>query len=339
MIYLHVGLARAGSSTIQRFLSVNSELLRQHGFDVPDMKLVNAAARYMRRERREEHHKPALARLRDQLQSQPAANYIISSESFGYPVRDVAQQVRAILPSGDVRVIVYVRDFPAHIVSIYNQHTVMGRNTDDFDTIFERRDFSKSRWLESPWAGEFGLKAMRFRSLNDLKSGSLTADFAATVGIDTIPGLDFLSGVRVRSSKNWMSVELARLLAKVAAENGHTIPRAAFVKTIKILSRIMLGRKLMGIRHPVQYLTPEQWRELRDSYNRFIASINAKFDGHSLPPLEDSPPPPRAFLPSFETIPNEIKRRLERVGSPKFQQSHPDVPPAILEAVAKRALE
>jgi hypothetical protein len=59
-----------------------------------------------------------------------------------------------------------------------------------------------------------------------------------------------------------------------------------------------------------QYLTPQQWRELRDLYNRDAEIITAEIPDSNIPRFNGVEPGPRAFVPDFEALPETLKADL-----------------------------
>lgn len=326
MIYLHIGWARAGSSTIQRFLETNAAVLRDHGVVTIDARTANQFARAIRTPGVSEDH-PALVSFRQKIAS--AGHVLMSSEglSRAFAAPDGLRVLRRSLAGHDVCVQLYVRNFTAWLPSLYSRHTSMGRNTFDFDTYLQRKSGIANAKPEvlSAWIDAFGRDALRVR---EMPSGdALVQDYAAACGLAGIPAINMMRGEVLNSSEHWVAVETARF---VASHLSAPLDRQTFVETVRGLVR----RMQPGGSARAQYVTPEQWAWLNDCYANRVKAINSALGEAAVKPADGKPPPPRPFLPTFEAIPREVRARLAvAIEADHLPANMPSVPAAVWRAL------
>ncbi|MGI9168876.1 MAG: hypothetical protein ACR2FH_01690 [Caulobacteraceae bacterium] len=256
MIVIQIGLRKAGSASIQGFMSANEELLRRRGVEYPRIGRVQRTghlnlASELRGRRNFDPAYGALAELAEHWRGSAAETLVISSEMFEDATAAEAARLRDTLRRGDeeFRIVLVVRELIDLMASSYGQKVKYGFNTYDFDTFFEKR-IGESRVdyfaTAARWAGAFGWESLRARSLESPVGGDLVDDFLAAAGLD--PGEAALAMERpeaVNVSPGWRVLEAVRALydgrSDLAA--GHPLAGAA---THERERRRLVGRSAMA---------------------------------------------------------------------------------------------
>jgi len=353
---LHIGRNKAGSTTLQGYLSAHKQAMRRAGVVVP--KLVRpppAGHQFWARSLRA--HAGRQMADRDEyraafavLAARPAADrYFISSE-FLLSVEPVhVRALAAELAAHPVRIVLYLRDYPSWALSIYSQMTKKGENADDFDTLFDRlrgNQLAQFPGQLAAWADAFGDAAMHIRSLDPgvLKDGDLVEDALSAAGLDRATvaahsGTDEDAADERRNvSPPWAAIEMARAVAAVLrpflAADGGTARHCDDYR--RVIRRVVAWQaELGGDEGRVQYLTPGQFGAAMDRYAADVALANTRMRGFAIPVPAAAPPPERPFLPSLEHVPAGQRRGIaERLAGEAFVQALPvDVRAALLRRV------
>lgn len=335
MIYLHIGLGKSGSSTIQHFATANMERLAAAGLVYPALK-----------GRSPEHHMelgqvarmsqqgavlpPVFASLREAIHQGAGQSWLLSSEFFlrhdaPGSARNAAA-LRHFLGAAPVRVLVYIREYPSWVESLYAQKTKRGENADDMDGFIAKRSLGRRVSMLAglqPWVEVFGAGNIRLRSLNpaNLEGGDLIEDLLSAVGVrEKMPPFQ-----RANESPPWTFLELARSInGRMPDTQPATQDRfRVWLKRLADYGATALAAK--GQRPGrVRYLSQADWVTLRDTYNEDVLAINAMLPGHQVPLLVAPPPPERGPAPSLRAVPPEILAAyLEAYTSGKLVRSMP----------------
>lgn len=336
MIYLHVGLGKSGSSTIQRFATANAERLGSAGIVYPcvtgraredHMELAQAT----RAARRGQALPERFALLREEI-SRQSESYLLSSEFFlRHDVAGSARNAEALrefLGTAPVRVLVYIREYPAWVESLYAQKTKRGKNADDMDEFIRKRDLARSVSVLAglrPWIEVFGAENIRLRSLNpsNLMGGDLIADLMAALDVRA----PMPPSRRANESPPWAFLELARDIAG-RIPNAEPETEEMFKVWLKRMAlQAALALEAAGLRPGrIAYLSQSDWTALRDTYNADVMAINAMLPGHQVPLMTAPPPPQRGPAPSIQHVPPEILAAyLEVFTQEKLVRSMPPV--------------
>lgn len=328
MIHLHVGLGKCGSSSLQHFAFHQAEALRAAGVVYPvlgeggpshHMEIGVAA-------RQAQAHPLAepIAGLRDAMLRPDAPSYLLSSESFfkhdAGRSRENAAAFRRFLGSAPVQVLIYFREYPAWVESIYAQKTKRGENILDLDGFIAERCRPEAVSVVEgvkAWIEVFGVENIRLRSLHreNLAGGDLILDLLAAIGIHTpMPPFE-----RVNESPPWTFLELARHIAgrlpateeEAEDETPPETDRAVVLR--RCMKRLAVrGERALasaGLRPGrIQYMARADWRALRDLYNRDVAALNALLPGHVIPLSTAPEPPDRDAAPSWRDVPEDIRQ-------------------------------
>ena len=222
----------------------------------------------------------------------------VSAEAFLSIPAAAIDSLKDRLGARRARILIYVRDYPAWVVSLYAQHTKLGRNVRDFDSFMGVMSGQAS--IRKPlerWAQAFGDEAIRLRPLtpDSLAGGRLETDLLAALGID----LPVESRIR-NAAPPWMALELQRAAAAAVREaGGADLSREGALALIRSFTAATPPDALR-----VQYLTPSHWRLLADSYDRDMETLGRRFGFATAP--SGPPPPERLFLPQASEIPAPV---------------------------------
>lgn len=216
MIYIHIGLKKTGSTTIQRFLARNAHILKERGVLYPQLGgLPGHAHHHMAVEiiAGSKEGRAAWDELLKLAQIGAAEHLLISAESFE---QSDPREVKRLLAGHTATVLCYVRDTASSTRSRYTQATKYGHNVRDIDAYFEHRQGVrrlKFAPLLKKWADALGPERIRVRSLDRsvLQGGDLVADFLSALGLGAegfIPPPE--SEAKLNRAPGWKTVELLR---------------------------------------------------------------------------------------------------------------------------------
>lgn len=245
MLIVHIGAKKAGSSSIQTFLSANEKLLRRFSIDYTRIGRTEIDSR------RSSDRKPAKA---------------------------MANNRRS-----ECKIVFIIRDLAHLVPSIFSQQTRHGSDEASFDELFERMmahprtDFFNTA---ERWASVFGWSAMEIRTLDnrDLRNGDLLDEFVSIMGAEQIE--DQLKKTTNRNvSRSWKSLEAVRALC--SGKHGLPSDHPILVAPDRARDPRLLGRAAMivsdklGWDHDTaRYLTAEQAERCRDRYCIAVENIN-----------------------------------------------------------------
>ena len=188
---VHIGVNKTGTSSLQRAYFDNRDLLAEQGIFYPQTGIETAA-----------HHnvaralggaKPAALGMagnwQEELRKECAgkALCVLSSELFHTLPRP--EVVTALCPPGDTRIVIYIREHAAHIVSWYQQ-AIQSRNTSL--TLEEFVEFFAVSYAKriAGWQRAYGAENVvaRLYDRKALKAGDIVADFSNFVqpGIEAV---------------------------------------------------------------------------------------------------------------------------------------------------------
>src|ERR1044072_6247289 len=180
MIILHIGLRKAGSTTVQTYLRDNAEALAAAGVLYPAIGRAERSIAHhrlaadLRAAEAEQARWAAIVRLAEE---NPDKRVVISSE--GFQSAD-PMAVKAMLGEHPVKVFCYHRDAAQRFVSVYGHGTKTAFRTIDFDKVFDNQFGMKRTYIGETlkaWADAFGGDNVRVRSLHPscLVEGDLMA--------------------------------------------------------------------------------------------------------------------------------------------------------------------
>jgi hypothetical protein len=192
-VFLHIGLHKTGSTTLQVFLHKNRKKLAAHGYFYPQIGipkrmygqhnlawLLNQTARA----------NPQLGdwqQLHQTIERRSLDQIIISSESFETKRLNVIEKIANNLQGCQVRIIVYLRRQDRRIESQYTQLIKSGLYVGDinaFTKLFLKK-YDYFKFLE-PWQQVFGKDNIIVRPLEKPQISDICSDFCKIIGINSI---------------------------------------------------------------------------------------------------------------------------------------------------------
>jgi hypothetical protein len=235
MIVIHIGASKAGSSSIQAFLSANEESLRQFSVEYSSIGRAERnshqnIAHELKNARRGKFERDGgtLEEVVARWAKGNSRTLVISSERFEQcNPHEIRQLRRAFAGLGEkFRILYVIRDLLELLPSIFDQQCRHGFTSQRFDEFFEkimrhpRTDFFATA---ERWADVFGWHAMHVRALDprNLVNGSLLEEIVATLQIEE----GDLRLMRTKSrnvSTGWKSLVAVQALV----ENRHGLPDA-----------------------------------------------------------------------------------------------------------------
>lgn len=216
-LFIHIGRAKTGTTSIQQFLSLWGDSLRDHGFKYASTGLFNSRLFYNAHHplvwsivkylsdaglgrywesagsyaKVEQSDKAYWTRLRQEILQGDMRSYIVSSEEFSVhtDLKSLVPRVRELV-GDDIKVIIvcFVRSQDRYLESTYNQAVkaevdrISERFTDYVRRMIEVNapDFNKTI---DPWADEFGKESLRIVDFDEArKHSSIVNAFLDVIG-------------------------------------------------------------------------------------------------------------------------------------------------------------
>lgn len=340
MFYFHIGAHKTGSTTLQRFILKSRDALAEEGIEYPAVGMFRfgqhrLAFTFHRKEMVPDGPaSPVVEELVAYAKSREARISLFSSEELENVSAAAARRLVDSVRPHDVRVLLYVRDYTKLIPSRYSQVTKGGGNIRDIDEFIAGNTRGAQTNLydvAERWAAAVGWDNMRVRALDPraLDPGGLVPDALRALDVDPsiLERCDPKSLKMANVSPHWIVIEALRAIGRSVRHSGATWSRDAALRRDapragggerqsgrRDVSRLVMtcqkAVKQAGLAdRPVQYLTPDQHRELA---RRYQADIE-KFAAAGLPRLPDADTtflPERPFLPSIEALSAAERRRL-----------------------------
>ncbi len=296
MIVIHIGLRKAGSTSIQAFLRKNTKALRELSVDYPRIG----------RKRHANHQNLAaeirglpsfdpglgdVAALAAYWRSAPADTLILSAENFEEAETSEALRFMALKRREDeeIRIVMIVRDLVSLTPSSYTQMVKLGVKTHTFDEFFDKR--IKDRRVNyfrtaRRWADAYGWESLRVRLLDPahLLNGDLIDDFLGLADIDPAdPAVMALVRPGMANvNPGWRVVEAIRALydGRTGLPSDHPLANAASYnrdERDKIADfAIRLGAERGWNDERGRYLTREQAERCFETYEKAIHKLNKR---------------------------------------------------------------
>jgi hypothetical protein len=223
-VYLHIGLHKTGTSSLQSFFSNNRPAFEAAGYAIPQRGWLDGAHHNIPleilRKPKFDPQQGGLAEALPQIDSQP--NALLSSEEFEFLDLGGVRRLREGLGERPVGVIVYLRRQDALIASTYAQQIKMGARLGSFgdyvtSSLYHPR-FDLFMLLMR-WSAVFGREAIQAGVICEETSGDrLFDDFLARLGA---PDLKAAKPDKLYNpSPSWAEVELLRRLAILLKPKG-----------------------------------------------------------------------------------------------------------------------
>lgn len=328
MIFIHIGLSKAGSATIQTFLDTHESALRELSVDYPRLGRLNRNAHHNfanELKGRSDRFNPlsgSVSELADYLREARHRTTVLSSEGFwtcsAQAVRRFAASLAGV--NAPIRIILVIRDMVDIAPSTYAQEVRHGIRTFDFDSFFgQKQAHDRFNAFEAAkrWADAFGWEALVVRVLDPamLLGGDLITDFLGQIGLD--PESPLISNLprrpRVNVSAGWKTLEAVRALfsGRSGLDEDHPLARLVaadlpdFRKKRIGVAAEAVGGELGWNLDRGRYLTLAQARWLYGAYLGVLDALNARLPCELPPPtsLEARRFIAREFMPDAGHIP------------------------------------
>jgi hypothetical protein len=238
-IYLHIGLNKTGTSSLQDFFSMNAAALRCEGVHYPavgrDGAAHHALSKWLKSPKGLElgAQAPMVSLLLEEIRD--ADKVVLSSEDFHTHGPRSIEQMARLFADHEVRVVLYLREHVRYLASWYQQNVQATHLSCAFDTFcyFTRKPLAR---IADQWARQFGsdMVTVRLYDRGTLSGGDIVQDFAEIAGL----GGD-LSRFERKAYESNPSVSGNLLFAKRLLNNFLTKAQAAsMVDEVTSLSRL-----------------------------------------------------------------------------------------------------
>jgi hypothetical protein len=234
-LYLHIGTEKTGTTSVQKFLRKNRELLARNGILYPEAPGpqnhtgLAAAAQDVEKvgplrkslgltseEAVRKHRAEMMAAFKAELGARPWKTVVMSGEHCSSQLGEDAE-VRWLkdwlAPLFDtIRIVIYLRRQDDFLLSLYSTAVKSGATHSIRVPADKALKARYDHWgLLERWAHVFGREAMICRRFERarLKNGDIVDDFLDAAGID--PGLDFERPEDVNESMDAETLEFLRL--------------------------------------------------------------------------------------------------------------------------------
>jgi hypothetical protein len=235
-IFLHIGLNKTGSSSIQKFCELHREVLRSHGVEYPEAGIFDSAHYGLSKlliGKPAVDHVPVPEGLEEAIASALARDMhvVLSSEYLGIANKREVLAVKQFLARFgiEVKIVVYLRRHDLWMASLFNQAVKTAQTyqpwlADIRDYILQcigdpHVELRYSRILDR-WADEFAVANVVVRPFEaaQFRGGELLWDFLAIVRED-LPELLQKAGTKPIRVNESVPEHLLRAIATVRALN------------------------------------------------------------------------------------------------------------------------
>jgi len=217
-LFVHIGLHKTGSSTIQGFLRDNERALVERGYEFSSVGRghglgnIDIANSVSERRNALGDRRGSAETLAAEVRARPERTHVISAEAFETLNDEDVARLAAALAGIPVTVVCYIRNTPAHVQSRYAQLAKAASLDTDFDAFFERlRDSLSVLPKLERWGAAFGWENLVVASVDGFSPATpdLVHHFLGALGIADTAGLRFARGSR-NVSPGWKTLEAAR---------------------------------------------------------------------------------------------------------------------------------
>jgi hypothetical protein len=240
-IYIHIGVHKTASSTIQVGLSNNRGLLAENDWLYPKKGALSRIAHHnvvfqIRNDRRYNPRAGDFEDLISEIKRTKKQNVIVSSEDFSLcnlsEVEFISNQLRSL---GPLRVIVYLRRQDEWLNSRWAQLVKNGRYSDDFESSLKQGIVEADFYNRlQPWAEVLGKENIIVRVLerNQLED-HVCIDFLRSCGFQKIK--DFIIPENQNVSPSMKTIEVIRYF--VGQIKDTKVERRYIDKSVRLIRR------------------------------------------------------------------------------------------------------
>lgn len=198
-LFLHIGLPKTGSSTLQSFLYQNTDNLRNFGYLYPRTGIPPKKTLFQHTAQhnlgwiieKSAKFNPAFGtwkEVHEEIENANVDNIIISAESLG---RVKSKKQIAILASElksyDTKILVYLRRQDLRLESLYTQFVKSGQYAENISSFVQTRKNSSDYYkIIQPWKEAFGINNIIVRPLEKTQIPNICLDILKVVGINDL---------------------------------------------------------------------------------------------------------------------------------------------------------
>ena len=222
-VFLHIGLHKTGSTTIQAFLHQNCNELGNFGYlypktgVMPEGKAHHNLVWLLKNDTRANLSFGTWKELYEEIETTNFDNIIITSEDFGSSNKTTINTINSLkteLQSYEVKIIVYIRRQDRRLESQYTQHIKQGTYNGNILSFCRKRkaDSNYYKLLES-WKQAFGINNLIVRPLDKVQIPNISHDFLKIIGITNLSCFDEVENQNIRPGIK--TLEVLRLVNKI----------------------------------------------------------------------------------------------------------------------------
>lgn len=224
-IYIHIGLNKTGSTTLQTFLSANNKQLLSQNCLYPQAGRLNQvglkAIAHFDLKNFYKGHSSNLYQIfwknfHQEIELTEADNVIISCEGFSSFQLPQIAYIKSDLSKYNVKVIVYLRRQDKWILSCYSQQVKTGKLSDSLDVFLnsspclERLNYYN---LLLGWSSCFGAENIIVRPLEKMQISDINRDILEVLGIKNIDKFNFTTDKNI--SPNQKIIEILKFINQI----------------------------------------------------------------------------------------------------------------------------
>jgi hypothetical protein len=256
-IYLHIGMHKTGTTSLQRLLASVAQQLRTDGALYPvcgrpnrrdDARFGHHLLAWGVLEKRGVNHLDDWHDVLNEIRTASEELVILSSEDFEGCNEEQIDQIKTLLKGNEVHIVVYLRNPVDHMVSAYKQRVKMGKYTRSFRAFVEQYiylcDYGS---LLGRWNKSFGAENVHVCIFDEwCKKEGLGACFFKLLGLPFDHYRSFL-GKPENVSPTEAQVKAVRWLNILEQHSGGIATRPIHLVRRHVLRNTRLGRALVRL--------------------------------------------------------------------------------------------
>jgi hypothetical protein len=291
--YVHIGPPKTATTSIQRTLSRNTDLLEADSIHYPRLEVKHQflVSRFMKDPESfdynvnhgragpeiERHHQEAMSRFETEAERSGCRILVLSSEHLVLLESDDVDALHRYLRTlaSDIRVVLYARHPLAAVAS--NMQELIKNGECRLADFSERTPFTGFKTLIPRWADVFGRQAMVIRAFDRdaLIGGDPVDDFLAVIGFSGTSGLQRIESLN--ESLSAPALLIADALAGIAPKFSEARARTDYLYRIKgpafVPPEHVLENTKRHARPHLEYLREEWGIELKEPEPKDAASV------------------------------------------------------------------
>jgi hypothetical protein len=264
-IYLHVGLAKTATTTIQKGLTENDDFLASKGWLYPKSGRTGIASIVqahhnlvfeMAKPSRFSKEAGGFESIVEEIRKSDKSNIIISSEAFGFQTEDIIRNTHNIFSSlGRVTIIVYIRPQEEWLYSLWSEEVKHAVVQTTFKEWLNLRSSQYDLFIAiNRWAAIFGQENIKVKILESRPDQEhIFIDFLRSCGVKEFEDIVLPTSMNVSPSAKTLEVirqytlrlgvaphtpdpgitffpgDVARWIGKYAATNGWNETKDTFI--------------------------------------------------------------------------------------------------------------